>query len=169
MFNSMIIPVISIVGKSNSGKTSLLVKIIRNLSKKGYRIGTIKHYNHKFEIDYPGKDSYRHFHAGSDATIIVSPEKLALVKRLSKPLFLNSIIKNFFQGFDLVITEGFKQEHKPKIEVIRKAISKVPICLPQGDNLVVLITDIFIAGYTQPQFKPNEINKIVQFIERKFL
>lgn len=142
-----------------------MVKIIKRLSKKDYRVGTIKHYSHRFEIDYPGKDSYRHFHSGSNATIIISPTKLALVKRLSRPLSLKSIIKNFFQDVDLVITEGFKQEDKPKIEVIRN----VPICAPHGDNLVALITDVSIAGYKQPQFKPDETNKIVDFIERKFL
>ncbi|MBI4834120.1 MAG: molybdopterin-guanine dinucleotide biosynthesis protein B [Planctomycetes bacterium] len=163
------VKIISIVGKSNSGKTTLLEKLIKNLSGKGYRIGTIKHNTRGFEIDYPGKDSYRHFHAGSCATLIISPRKLAFIKRLDKPAKLDAITENFFKGFDLIITEGFKRENKPKIELVRAAVAKKPLCKPRGHNLIALVTDLKIDGYPQPQFKPNQISKTADFIERRFL
>jgi molybdopterin-guanine dinucleotide biosynthesis protein B len=165
----MLTPGVSIVGKSNSGKTTLLVKIVQRLTKKGYRIGTIKHDAHSFEMDYPGKDSYHHFHSGSNVTLILSPGKLAFIKRLTKPMSLNTIIKHFFNDVDLLITEGFKREDKPKIEVVRSEISRTPICAPKGDNLIALVTNIAIKGYSQPQFKLNNIKKITEFIERRFL
>jgi molybdopterin-guanine dinucleotide biosynthesis protein B len=163
------VKIISVVGKSGSGKTTLLEKIIKKLSGKGYRIGTIKHDAHGFEIDYPGKDSYRLFHAGSRATLIISPEKLAFVKRLDKTVKLHTIARSFFKGFDLIITEGFKRENKPKIEIVRAAVSKTPLCRPRGDNLIALVTDLKIAGYPQPKFKLKQITQISDFIEREFL
>ena len=85
------IPIVSIVGKSDAGKTTLLEKLIPELKRRGYRVATIKHDAHQFEIDHPGKDSYRHFHAGADWTIIGSPAKLALVRRLERELSLDEI------------------------------------------------------------------------------
>ncbi|MBI5778182.1 MAG: molybdopterin-guanine dinucleotide biosynthesis protein B [Planctomycetes bacterium] len=163
--------VISIVGKSGSGKTTLLEKIVRELARRGYHIGTIKHDTHGFEIDYPGKDSYRHFHAGSQMTMISGPDQIALVKRLAKPLALDETLRIFFKPhkFDLIITEGFKRENKPKIEIVRKAISTEPICRNKGDQLAALASDIKITGYSVPQFGLNEIKKITDFIEKEFI
>ncbi|HLD36431.1 MAG TPA: molybdopterin-guanine dinucleotide biosynthesis protein B [Planctomycetota bacterium] len=165
--------VISIVGKSGSGKTTLLEKIVKELARRGYSIGTIKHDTHGFEIDYPGKDSYRHFHAGSTMTMILGPDKLALVKRLAKPLDLDQALKVFFANkhhkLDLIITEGFKRELKPKIEIVRKAISTEPICRTKGDLLAALVSDTKINGYSVPQFELNDVKKITDFIERKFI
>ena len=165
--------VISLVGKSSSGKTTLLEKIVKELTKRGYNIGTIKHDTHGFEIDYPGKDSYRHFQAGSQMTMILGPDKIALVKRLAQPLDLGQALKVFFASrhhkLDLIITEGFKREHKPKIEIVRQAISTKPICRNIGDNLSALVSDMKIKDYTVPQFGLNETRKIAAFIEEKFI
>jgi len=169
--------VISIVGKSSSGKTTLLEKIVRELTRRGYHIGTIKHDTHGFEIDYPGKDSYRHFHAGSQMTLISGPDQIALVKRLDKPLALNETLKTFFKphkparsgGLDLIITEGFKRENKPKIEIVRKAVAIEPICRNKGDRLAALVSDMKIKDYAVPQFGLNEIKKITDFIEETFI
>jgi len=162
-------PIISIVGKSASGKTTLLTKIVRELTRQGYKIGTVKHDAHKFEIDYPGKDSYRHFHSGSEATLIISPEKLAFIRRLSKPLKLKRVLNYFPPEIDLIITEGFKRENYPKIEVVRSATGSVPICKPKGDNLIALTSDIKIKNYRIPQFRLGATKKIVHFIKEKFL
>jgi len=163
--------VISIVGKSGSGKTTLLEKIIRELARRGYHIGTIKHDTHGFEIDYPGKDSYRHFHAGSQMTMISGPNQIALVKRLARPLTLDETLKTFFKPhkLDLIITEGFKRENKPKIEIVRKAVATEPICRNKGDQLAALVSDMKIKGYAVPQFGLNDVKKITDFIESQFL
>lgn len=161
--------VISVVGRSNSGKTTLLEKVVKELARRGYRIGTIKHDTHGFEIDYPGKDSYRHFHAGSVQTMILGPAKLSLVRRLPKPLGINDVLKLFGRDLDLVITEGFKRGDKPKIEVVRRRVSSEPLCRNKGDNLKALVTDSEITGYSVPVFNLNDVRKITDFIEEEFI
>ncbi|HLF25395.1 MAG TPA: molybdopterin-guanine dinucleotide biosynthesis protein B [Anaerolineae bacterium] len=116
------IPVVSIVGKSDAGKTTLLEKLIPELKRRGYRVATIKHDAHQFEIDHPGKDSYRHFHAGSDWTVIASSTQLASVRRLDRQLALDEIAATI-SGVDLILTEGFKREARVRIEVSRAAQS----------------------------------------------
>lgn len=163
--------VVSIVGKSNSGKTTVLEKLVKELTRRGYRIGTIKHDAHSFDIDHPGKDSYRHFHAGSRMSMIISPEKIALVKRLKKPIKLKDAVRQYFRqkDVDLVITEGFKRQDKPKIEVVRQKISDTPICT-RRDKLIAFITNVNIKGFKGlPRFKLNAVRAIADFIEKKFL
>jgi len=99
------IPIISIVGKSEVGKTTLLERLIAELKGRGYRIGTIKHDTHGFEIDKPGKDSWRHARAGSDAVLISSSEKLALIKRVDRERTLDELLA-YMGDVDLVLTEG---------------------------------------------------------------
>ena len=159
--------IISIVGKSNSGKTTLIEKIVPELKKRGYKVGTIKHDAHRFEIDYPGKDSYRHFQAGSDTAVICSSEKLALVKRLSRSLSLDELVEQFFPDVDIVITEGYRAEDKPQIEVFR---STVPHESPCGDEnkRIALVGDRKLE-IDIPQFDKDDVDGIVDFIEKKFL
>ena len=102
------IPIISIVGKSNSGKTTLIEKIIPLLKDRGYRVGTIKHDVHGFEIDHEGKDTYRHFQAGTDTVLIASSKdkKLALIKKVNESLSLDELTETFFPDIDIIITEN---------------------------------------------------------------
>ena len=113
-------PIISIVGKSESGKTTLIEKLIPELKKRGYRIGTVKHALHGFQIDREGKDSFRHKAAGADTVVVVSPKSIAMVKNGGGET-LDFVVK-YFSDMDLVITEGYKRENKPKIEVFRKSL-----------------------------------------------
>jgi molybdopterin-guanine dinucleotide biosynthesis protein B len=117
------IPIVSIVGKSDAGKTTLIEKLVPELKRRGYRVATIKHDAHQFEIDHPGKDSYRHFHAGADWTIIGSPAKLALVRRLDRELTLDEIAA-LITDVDLILTEGYKREARRRIEVSRRAVAR---------------------------------------------
>jgi molybdopterin-guanine dinucleotide biosynthesis protein B len=134
------IPIISIVGRSNSGKTTLIEKIIPELKKRGYKVGTIKHDAHGFEIDYEGKDTYRHFKAGTDTVVIASSKKMALIKRLNHSLSLDELVERFFQDMDIVITEGYKTQDKPKIEVFRSEVHDKPVCTDE-DNRIALVSD----------------------------
>ncbi len=159
------IPIISIVGKSGSGKTTLLEKIIPELKKRGYKVGTVKHDAHQFEIDYPGKDSYRHFQAGSDTVVICSPEKLALVKRMSRPLSLDELVEELFEDMDIVITEGYRAEDKPKIEVCRSgAADESPDAI--RDDRIALVSDRRLE-IDIPQFDKDDVDGIVGFIEEQ--
>jgi len=112
-------PIVSIVGKSDSGKTTLLEKLIPELSKRGHVVGTIKHDAHSFDIDHPGKDSWRHTQAGSSVTVISSLSQVAMVRQLSREeLTLDEIAARYMESVDIVLTEGFKRESKPKVEVL---------------------------------------------------
>ncbi|MFO7666543.1 MAG: molybdopterin-guanine dinucleotide biosynthesis protein B [Desulfobacterales bacterium] len=159
------IPIISIVGKSESGKTTLIEKLIRELKKRGYRIGTVKHALHGFQIDREGKDSFRHKAAGADTVIVISPESIAMVKNGGDGT-LDSVA-GYFSDIDLVITEGYKREKKPKIEVFRKERHKEPLCR-DDDNLIALVTDDDI-DLSVPKFELADIKGLADLIEKKFL
>jgi molybdopterin-guanine dinucleotide biosynthesis protein B len=103
------IPIISIVGKSNSGKTTLIEKLIPELNRRGYRVGTVKHDVHGFEVDKEGKDSWRHRKAGAYSTIISSPQQIALIRTMSYDAPLDEIRDRFIQDVDIIIAEGYKR------------------------------------------------------------
>ena len=163
------IPIVSIVGKSDVGKTTLVEKVVRELTSRGYAIATIKHDAHRFEIDHEGKDSWRHKHAGARMTIISSPEKIALVTDSEEDHSLNQLRERFVQGVDLIISEGYKRETHPKIEVHRKEAYTELLCREDDDNLVA------IAGFPEdpppqvPLFDLDDPGPLCDFIEETFL
>ena len=158
-------PVVSVVGKSNSGKTTLIEKLIVELKKRGRKIGIIKHAHHGFVMDKEGKDSWRHGKAGAETVMVASPDGFAMVKNHKDPS-LDSLLP-FFSDVDLIITEGFKRENKPKIEVFRSTQHKEPLCRKNND-LVAFVSDIPV-DVAVPSFGLEEIEKIVDLIEEKFL
>lgn len=131
--------VISVVAKSGSGKTTLLEKVIRSLKEKGIRLAVVKHDAHSFEMDKPGKDTWRHAQAGADIVSISSPEKFALIEKRDRELTLDEIVERI-DGVDLIITEGFKRQNKPKIEVFRSEAHSTLLCEPE--ELIALASDI---------------------------
>jgi molybdopterin-guanine dinucleotide biosynthesis protein B len=160
-------PIVSIVGKSDSGKTTLILKLIPILKSRGYRVGTIKHDVHGFEMDKEGKDTYRHFHGGADGVLISSPWKMALIKRVESEAPLEEFAERFYFDMDIVLTEGFKSLDKPKIEVFRAGVHDAPLCAP-GDNRIALATDTTLE-VDCPRFDINDAEAIVDFIEERFL
>lgn len=129
-------PVISIVAKSGTGKTTLLVKLIAELKRRGYRVGAVKHDAHQFEIDHEGKDSWKLTQAGADTMVISSRTKLAMVKinpDEDEP-HVTELIATYFSDVDLVLTEGFKKNTFPKIEVNRKERSQKLLCRGEHDD-----------------------------------
>ena len=159
------LPVLSIVGKSESGKTTLIEKLIPELKRRGYRIGIVKHAHHGFDMDRKGKDSYRHRQAGADTVMVASPGQIAMVK--SVPGEGLDTLTPFFEDMDLLITEGFKRDRAPKIEVFRPERHRQPACL-EDDTLAAVVADTPL-GVTVPQFSPNDIQAIANFIESRFL
>ena len=103
----MTVKVVAFVAKSNTGKTTLLEQVIRELKNRGYKVGAIKHDAHRFDIDHPGKDSHRLTEAGADTMLITSQEKLALIKRHGASPPLEDLIATYFTDVDIVLTEGF--------------------------------------------------------------
>lgn len=133
------IPVISFVGKSDSGKTTLLEKVIRELKNRGIKLAIIKHDAHQFDIDHPGKDTWRHGQAGADVVAISSPAKVAIIEKRDRELSLDEVIARI-SHVDIIITEGYKRENKPKIEVFRSAAHKELLCRPE--ELIAVASDI---------------------------
>lgn len=161
------VPIVSIVGKSDSGKTTLIVKLIPILKAKGYKVATIKHDVHGFEMDREGKDTYRHFHCGADGVLISSPNKMALIKRVDEAASLDELVAQFYPDMDLVITEGFKRLGKPKIEVYRSVMKSDPLCTAE-DNRVALASDVPL-DVDCPRFDIDDAEAIADFIEERFL
>lgn len=157
------IPVISVVGRSDTGKTTLLEKLIPELKRRGYRVATVKHHIHPgFEIDQPGKDTWRHAQAGSDHVVIAAPDKVASIRRVDREPTLDEIAATI-TDVDIILTEGYKRAGKPKIEVIRSARSQEPLCTP--DELIALATDVQL-DVAVPQFDLNDAAGLVDLIER---
>jgi molybdopterin-guanine dinucleotide biosynthesis protein B/molybdopterin-guanine dinucleotide biosynthesis protein len=131
---------VAVVGKSDSGKTTLIEKLVPELVGLGLRVGTVKHDAHSFEIDHPGKDSWRHGQSGAQAYVIASPQRLAYIARLDAEMPLAGIARRFFAGFDLVVAEGYKATAPHRVEIFRAGAGHdAPLCGP-GEALA-LVTD----------------------------
>ena len=114
-------PIVSIVGRSKSGKTTLIEKLIVELKASGYRVATVKHTHGNMAIPESDKDSDRHLKAGSEAALVSGPDRLIMVKPLQQEFTLQQIAQIIGEDYDLILTEGFKHDDAPKIEVHRKA------------------------------------------------
>lgn len=157
--------VISIVGKSNSGKTTLIEKIINELSTRGYKIATIKHTFHKLNIDSPGKDTWRHINAGSKATALIASDAYAIIKPSTDSNSINEIIKIFEGKFDLIIVEGFKQSNLAKIIV--KSSDDVSL-ISDLKNVIAIATNEPLNTAIK-QFMLNDIVGISNLIENSIM
>jgi len=161
------IPILSIVGKSDSGKTTLIEKLLPELTRRGYRIATVKHDVHGFEVDREGKDSWRHKQAGAHTVIISSAKKVALIRDIEKDLTLDELRGRLVQDVDLVLSEGYKKDIQPKIEIFRKEKHKELLCTRE-DNLVAIVSNQpFDVGV--PCFDLDDMRGLADFIEGRFL
>ncbi|ADU64854.1 molybdopterin-guanine dinucleotide biosynthesis protein B [Desulfurispirillum indicum S5] len=124
--NASNIPVIGFTGTSGSGKTTLIEKLVQQLSHRGLKVGVIKHDAHRFDIDKPGKDSWRFREAGATTTLISSDQLVAIQKRTAQPAPLEALLA-YFTDEDLIIIEGHKSSPHPKVEIFRSANGKAPL------------------------------------------
>lgn len=161
------IPIISIVGKSDSGKTTLIEKLLPELKRRGYRVATVKHDTHGFEVDREGKDSWRHKRAGAYTVIISSPNKIALIRDVERDLNLAEIREKLIDDVDIIISEGYKKDIQPKIEIFRKEKHENLLCT-EDDNLIGVVTNKKF-DINVPQFDLDDISGLVDFIEERFL
>ena len=134
------IPVVSFVGKSGSGKTTLIEKIIPELTRKGWRVATIKHSHRGFNIDREGKDSWRHRKAGARMTVMSSPEQIASIETPERDLGIGELRDRYIHDVDIILTEGFKGNPCPKIEVFRATLNRDMLC-SRKDNLIAVASD----------------------------
>ena len=158
--------VIGVCGWKDVGKTHFASLIIKLLVSKGYKVGSIKHADHAFDIDQPGTDSFKHRKAGSSQVIISSSRRWAKIieNNNKKEKNLDELIAEF-QDIDIVVVEGFKKEKHPKIEILGKNLQKIN---REIKNVIAIISDE-LSDSRIPVFKKNDIESLVEFIIKKFL
>jgi molybdopterin-guanine dinucleotide biosynthesis protein B len=157
-------PVVSIVGRSGAGKTTLIERLLPALKARGVSVATLKHHAHAEGVDRPGKDTWRHFEAGADRVGLSSPAQAAYFERREEEMPPGEFVAAFFRGADLVLTEGFKRGPFPKIEVARRALSTELVSTPEG-GLVAVAAD-FDPGAPVPRFALDDVESLADFLER---
>lgn len=160
------LPIVSIVGKSQSGKTVLMEQLIAEFKRRGYKVAALKHSPGGMEIDRPGKDSWRFAQAGSDAVLVSSTDRLALIKKLDHELALEEILPVVGDEFDLVLVEGFRKSKIPKIEVHKKELGDDLLCSPGKISAIVTNESLDI---DIPQLMWGDTVAIADFIEKNFV
>ena len=159
-------PIISIVGKSDAGKTTLLEELIAELGRRDYKVAVIKHSNEDVEYDTANKDTWRFSQAGSQVSAISSTHNLAIFKKLEHDISPEELSCITEGDCDLILTEGFKQGNYPKIEVHRKELGSDLVSSPQ--QLIAVVTDEPLE-IDVPQYTRNEIGDIADLIENRIL
>ena len=157
--------IISIVGRSKSGKTTLIEKLIQELKSRGYRVATIKHAPHGTTLDKPDKDSWRHIQAGSEATVVTSKDRTMLIKPVATDVTLDEIAHLFGEDYDIILAEGYKQDKAPKIEIHRKGGG---LLLNNIKQLIAIATDEPLETKTR-QFSLDNVKGLADFLEEGFI
>ena len=155
--------IIGIAGYSGSGKTTLIERVIPVLVREGLRVSLIKHAHHEFDVDQPGKDSYRHRHAGCCEVLVSSSKRWALMHELrgaAEPSLQEQM--KHLSPCDLVIVEGYKAEPIPKIEVHRRA-GRTPLLYPEDSHVVAVATDEPL-DTALPQIDVDDPDAVSRFI-----
>lgn len=160
-------PVVCFVGRSGSGKTTFIVKLIPELKKRGVRVAAVKRAHPAFEIDYPGKDSFRMREAGADVVVVSAGQKKAVVERTDREAEIHEIAAELGGRADLVIAEGYRRSAMPKIEVVRGSGGEPPLCA--GDcGLVAMVTDEAVKT-SVPVFGLDDAAGVANFLVEKYL
>jgi molybdopterin-guanine dinucleotide biosynthesis protein B len=159
------VPVVSIVGKSGVGKTTVMEKLIAELKKRGYRVATLKHNVHGFDIDLEGKDTWRYAQAGSDTVAISSSHKIAIIRKVGHDHTLAELNRFIGTDFDIILAEGFKQDKAPKIEVHRQELGAELLC--NKEELLAIATDERLE-IDVPQYTLEDARGIADLIEKRF-
>jgi len=161
------IPIISIIGWHNAGKTTFLERLLVELKKRGLRVATIKHTRGDFEIDHAGTDTWRFSKAGSDVVVISGKDRLALVENRQSEARLDEIVGRLPDGLDLVLTEGFKRAPVLKIEVVRLGGQGERIA--SGERLLAVISDTPLENEDAPQFGSSQAREVADLLESRGL
>jgi len=161
------IPLLSIVGKSNTGKTTLIEKLIPELTRRGYRVATVKHSRHGFDMDREGKDSWRHRKAGARITVLASPHEVVLLETVDHDLPYEEIEQRYIRDAHIILAEGRKGNRFPKIEVYRPELHAG--LLSEGDDTLLAVVADGDAPTGVPVFRPEEVEALADLVEERLL
>lgn len=169
-------PIVTIVGRKNAGKTTLVVNLCATLKQRGHRVMTIKHGSHTFNIDPATTDTYRHYHEGhADGVAMVSPDKFALVLRQSDEPTAEEVAQRYLSNADLVIGEGFRKSTMPRIEVHRAELATTPLYLADSTHQSyyrAIVTDDPQLAVRIPVIRldhPRYLDQLADLVEREVM
>ncbi len=157
--------IVCIVGRPKSGKTTLLTGLIPELKRRGYRVATIKHSSHQFEMDKEGTDSWKHAQAGSECAIISSENRVATNREVDHDWSVAELMRLVPDDVDIVLAEGFKRSDYPRIEVHRREVGDLT-CSP--DVLMAVVTDEPL-NLDLPQYSPDDIAGLADLVQKKIV
>lgn len=161
----MPVPIVCFVGRSNSGKTTFIERIIPELVRAGYKVATVKHAGHGFDLDTEGKDSWRHKQAGAAGVVILSKGSMAMFADVSDQMKVEDVRDRFLdETYDLIIAEGWKHEGYPKIVVVREQVGEIPI---SPDGLLAVVSDKPV-DLNVPVFHLNDVPAVAALIMQHF-
>lgn len=160
-------PRFGVTGWKNDGKTTLTVRLVDHFASRGYRVGTLKHAAHGFDVDQPGSDSYRHRDAGAREVIVASARRFALMHELpaQKPEpAIDELIARMDQDLDLVIIEGYKTEPHPKIEARRSVNAGKRLLADSDPTILAIASDSTLDGTDRPVFDLEDVGGMAEFM-----
>ena len=158
-------PIISVAGRAKIGKTTFLVKLIAALTRRGHRIGVIKHSVHAFAFAEPGRDTWKHAQAGAKAVAFATANEVVVTRQLVRELSIDEVAL-MLGDVDLVLTEGYRRAHKPKIEVSRRERGTNLVC--RKDEIIAVVSDHPI-DLDVPRFDLDDAAGVATLLEEHFL
>jgi molybdopterin-guanine dinucleotide biosynthesis protein B len=161
----MAVPILCFVGRSNSGKTTLIERVIPELVRAGYKVATVKHAGHGFDLDTEGKDSWRHKRAGASSVMVLSKGSMAMFADVSDQMKVEEVRDRFLDHtYDLIIAEGWKNEGYPKIVIVRDQIGEIPV---SSEGLLALVSDKSV-DLDVPLFGLDDVVGLAALIMKQF-
>jgi len=157
--NSEEVTIISIAGKQNAGKTTLIKALIPELKDRGHRVGTLKHNIKEFKIDHEGKDTYKYYHSGADSIALTSQDEIAVIKRVTDPPGISEIIEKYLNDVNIVLVEGYRGDDYPRIKIVDSKETKTGSNDP-GNELILIRENL-----ETKRFSTEDTNKALDFIE----
>lgn len=154
------IPWVSFVGYSDSGKTTIVAKMVAIFKERGYRVAAIKHAAHGYDMDVPGKDSWQHYRAGADQVILAGVESISSHQRCAEPPSLIDAL-SLVKDVDIILVEGFKSEAGPKIEIIRQEKYSEPMA--NTSELLAIVSDVSLQTDV-PVFEHEKLDLLADFL-----
>jgi molybdopterin-guanine dinucleotide biosynthesis protein B len=169
-------PLVAIIGKKHSGKTTVTVQLCAELRRRGHRVMTIKHGTHTFNLDPSTTDTYRHYHeGGAERVAMAAPDKFALVMRWGDELGPEAIAERYMSDADIVLCEGFKKSSLPKIEVFREAAHDRPLydaTTPEARGYLAIVTDSGASSFEVPVVRLSDadwLSSLAGLVERQVM